>query len=275
MDSNLLAGVLALVGVASSASFVFLEQTGMLRYRPFLVAVGLLAVGSFAAAAWFALPDIHMAVVLVALFPSAGVIAVVYPDIRKGWRFPIVMRWPKQSSKISDGQAASSEIPAYLVPQLRHPKNDAIELLKCWGRDYSSLTIMRGQRGWPVHYPLRIYNIRPVSVEVISYTVTVSFNDVPIQHVKWTKPDTATSNGATPGNTSLAPDDWTVLHIPVVLSQVSVLSLPVASPSWSAMGELHFQGEKEDMVRRFDFSNDRYALSSGDWDDLRQNAFPK
>ena len=164
-----------------------------------------------------------------------------------------------------------------LASQLQNPKDDAVHYLLISGRDFSSLAILRGVAGWPVQYPIKLCNIRPVPIELVGFTIRILLNGIPIQAVIWNKPDTFASNGVSIGHPIYIQVDSPIpfnLPVPVVLAQIQS-TLPEASPSWSAIGELRFQGDKGITKRPFDFTNDNYTLSQADWDDLRRNAFPK
>lgn len=189
------------------------------------------------------------------------------------------LRWtrPKKEKPIGKktGESKQDPIPAILTPQFLNPKNDAVQYLLISGRNFSGLSILRGVEGWPVQYPLGLYNTRPVPIELVGFTVKISLNGTPIPPVSWNKPDTFASNGATMGHPIyIIGDSQKLFNVPVFLSQIQS-TLPDASPSWSAVGEFRFQGDKEIVKKRFEFTNDNYLLSQADWDDLRKHAFPK
>jgi hypothetical protein len=98
-------------------------------------------------------------------------------------------------------------------------RNKAINRLIILGRDFSTLTILRGIAGWPVQYPLRLYNTRPILIELVGYTVTIFLADIPMQVVTWDKPSNVASN-STPVTWPiyLQPDIWTPFNVPVVLA---------------------------------------------------------
>jgi hypothetical protein len=154
-------------------------------------------------------------------------------------------------------------------------RSKAINRLLILGRDFSALTISRGMQGWPVQYPLRLYNTRPIPIEIIGYSVTIFLADIPMQVIEWNKPAKFASNSATVNwPISLFADARTSFAVPVVLSLMQN-TLPNTSPTWGISGELRLQGEKEVIRREFEFKNDYYRLSDADWTDLRQHSFPK
>lgn len=168
-----------------------------------------------------------------------------------------------------------ASIPASLTPQFHNPLDDAIARLAILSRDFSGLAISRGIAGWPVQYSIRLYNTRPVSIEVVAYRVTILLGGIPVQVVSWDKLSSdRTSNGISQSPIRLAPDSLTTFRIPVVLALMQS-SLPQTSPFWGATGELRLRGDKEVVPRTFNFINDNYMFSQTDWDALRQNAFPK
>lgn len=172
-------------------------------------------------------------------------------------------------------QTEANAIPAILTPQVYQPKQDAVQYLIISGREYAGLNILRGREGWPVQYPLKLYNTRPTPIECVGFTVNVLWNDKPIQSVDWEAPKNYASNGVPmPDSFVLQGDQLTPFSVPVLLAQISKASLPDTSPIWGAAGELRFRGDRRIEKRVFDFRNDRYRLSDADWNDLRKNAFP-
>lgn len=169
----------------------------------------------------------------------------------------------------------SDAIPAILMPQLQNPQDDAISHLVISGRDYSALNILRGVDGWPVQYPIRLLNTRPVPVELVGFTVNIYWNDKPVEVVSWNKPDNYASNGVSMGQVViLVGDQLLPFNVHVLLAKIKS-PLPETSPSWGATGELRFRSDKENIEKKqFDFKHDRYSLSSQDWDDLRKYVAP-
>ncbi len=183
---------------------------------------------------------------------------------------------PPTPEAIVTSEQISELIPGILTPQFYTPKDDAIFHLKIMGRDNSSaLSVLRGVEGCPIQYPIRLFNTRPIVVEVISYTIKIFLNEIPVQVVVWNNPNNETSNGMSMGHPLyLRADDITTLNVPIVLAQMQGI-LPQSNPEWSATGELRFQSDKDVAFKRFDFKNDRYVLLESDWDYLRKNALPK
>jgi len=180
--------------------------------------------------------------------------------------------------KVKQAQVAELSqiaIPTILTPQLQYPKDDAIGHLVISGRDSSALNILRGVDGWPVQYPIRLLNTRPVPVELVGFTVNIYWNDKPVEAVSWNKPDSYASNGVSmPQTVIIQGDQPSTFNVLILLAKIKA-PLPETSPCWGATGELRFRGDKENIERKhFDFKNDRFSLSSQDWEDLRKYVYP-
>jgi hypothetical protein len=181
----------------------------------------------------------------------------------------------KKTEHAQVAEHSQTAIPVVLTSQLQNPKDDAICHLVISGRDYFTLNILRGTAGWPVEYPIRLLNTRPIPVELIGFTVNIYWNDKPVETVIWNKPDNYTSNGVSmPQPVIIQGDQPLLFNVLVLLAKIKA-PLPEASPSWGTTGELRFRGDKENIERKlFDFKNDRYSLSSQDWEDLRKYVYP-
>lgn len=137
------------------------------------------------------------------------------------------------------------------------------------GHETSQLTILKGIAGWPISYPLKIYNICPIALPLSGYKVTILLNNAPAQVVEWYESSPQASTGFLVDRIDLPPDQPIILRIIVNVAQIQ--NLPQESPIWGIRGELFFKGDTNLVTRIFDFSYDNYSLLQSDWDDLRMH----
>lgn len=224
--------------------------------------------------------DLHKAVVMswwVPFISSPAFSIVLFGVIAILWVVAFFFLW-KRLAPVAPLQPIGTERKHQVQPMGNSQtsgfkaRNDAIGHLLI-GTEKSALTIYRGKLGWPVQYPIKLRNTRPVSIEVVRYEVTIFMNDVPMQVVQWDNSKQKASNGADVSHPIyLQGDDVTSLPIWVLLAQMRQ-DLPQDSPKWGSEGELSLQGDDELCRRRsFDLKKDYYALSQADWEDLRKNA---
>lgn len=152
------------------------------------------------------------------------------------------------------------------------PRQDAFDHLNIEQNRPSHLQVNKGVGGWPVLYPIKIYNFRPVDLFLSGYAVTILFDDVPVQYITWSRGSSQTSNGLTVEPEFRLQSDMGSTHsIPVNL--VTMPNLPTASPRWGAKGDLHFTDGLPSKV--FDIHTDYYQLPANDWEELKQATRPK
>lgn len=145
-----------------------------------------------------------------------------------------------------------------------------------------TLSVQQGRPGWPVLYPIRIYNGRPIPVDIIGYNLTALWNDEVVQREEWVAPDAETRSGelvhppidrsASVEGLTVQADDWYRLDIPVKVSQIA--NWPLISPTWDARGTIIVRCGEQTRNIQFNFDTDHYTLSERDWAGLRNHILP-
>ena len=147
-------------------------------------------------------------------------------------------------------------------------------------RSHLELSIYRGRAGWPVMYPIRIFNTGPEGFDIVSYDVTVYWDGRPVQKVIWQAPSRDASNGITvsPPYDSQEPlpaitvppnhHDFQ-LNVPVNVGQIA--NRPAESPSWTLKGAITFRYGNITKTKTFNFNTDNYQFTHADWSELGQH----
>lgn len=163
-------------------------------------------------------------------------------------------------------------------PDLEIEPKDALQHIILEGRYHTSLTIHKGRPGWPVMYPIRIRNTRPIKIDIVGYDVNILWNDTSVQKVGWEAPSRDASNGleVSPPFSSqeplptipIQPDDLYQLDVPVNVGQIA--NRPAESTIWTAKGSITFRCGSDTKIQTFNFNTDYYQFSHEDWAELGQ-----